>query len=84
MWLELVRPAREKLTASVLLQPGGQSLPLAFAGRHARRARFVTPRFRYPGGPGGIRLPASKRADPQRFELRLWRWSEDRTGCGLK
>ena len=83
LWLELVRPARERSTASVLLQPGGQTLPLAFAGRQARRERFVTPRFRYPGGPGEIRLPASKRADPQRFELHLWRWSEDRS-CGLK
>lgn len=84
VWLELVRPAREKMTSSAVLQPGGRTLRLAFAGRQARRERFVTPRFRYPGGPGEIRLPASKRADPRRFELHLWRWSEDRTSCGLK
>jgi hypothetical protein len=68
----------------MLLQPGGQSLPLEFAGRHGRRTRFLTPRFRSTGGLAGIRLPASGQADPQSFELRLWRWSEDRTACGLE
>lgn len=82
--LELVRPTRERLTKEVLLQPGGQSLPLEFAGRHGRKTRFLTPRFRYTGGVDGIRLPASGKAEPDSFELRLWRWSEDRAACGLK
>ena len=79
--LELVRPLREKSIQSVLV--GGQTLPLEFAGRHGRRARFLTPRFRYAGG-SGVRIPASPKAAPERFELRLWRWSEDRTACGLE
>lgn len=79
--LELVRPLREKSTQSVLV--GGQSLPLEFAGRHGRKARFLTPRFRYAGG-SEVRVPASQKAEPERFVLRLWRWSEDRTACALE
>jgi multisubunit Na+/H+ antiporter MnhF subunit len=82
--LELVRPAKERSTKAVLLQPGGESVPLELAGRHGRRARFLTPRFHYTGGLAGIRLPTSAQANPESFELRLWRWSEDRTACGLE
>ncbi|HVG06164.1 MAG TPA: glycosyltransferase family 39 protein [Thermoanaerobaculia bacterium] len=81
---ELLRPTKERSTREVLLQPGGQSLPFEFAGRHGRRTRFLTPRFRLTGGLASIQLPASGRADPQSFELQLRRWSEDRTACGLK
>lgn len=82
--IELVRPTRERATKEVLLQPGGPSLPLQYAGRHGRKTRFLTPRFRHAGGASGIRLPASPRAEPAGFELRLWRWSEDRSACGLE
>jgi hypothetical protein len=82
--LELVRPTRERATKEVLVQPGGQSLPLQYAGRHGRKTRFMTPRFRSPGGLAGIRLPASAKAAPESFELLLWRWSDDRAACGLK
>lgn len=80
---ELVRPTRERATKEVLV-PGGQSQPLQYAGRHGRKTRFLTPRFRWAGGASEIRLPASGQADPASFELRLWRWSEDRTACGMK
>lgn len=80
--VELVRPLREKSVKELLLD--GRSLPLEFAGRHGRGARFLTPRFRHPGGPGGIRIAVSRRGVPESFELRLWRWSEDRTACRLK
>ena len=82
--IELELPGRERSTKAILLQPGGQSVALVPAGRHGRRARFLTPRFRYTGGLAGIQLSASKRAEPESFKLRLWRWSEDRTACGLK
>lgn len=81
---EIVRPTKERTTKEVLVQPGGQSLSFEYAGRHGRKTRFLTPRFRYAGGPGEIRLPASAQAAPQSFELRLWRWSEDREACGLE
>lgn len=81
---ELVRPTRERSAKEVLLQPGGQSFSFEYAGRHGRKTRFLTPRFRYPGGVTAIRLSASAQADPQSFELRLWRWSEDRAACGLE
>ncbi|HEX5720535.1 MAG TPA: glycosyltransferase family 39 protein [Thermoanaerobaculia bacterium] len=81
---ELVRPTRERSAKEVLLQPVGLSLPLQYAGRHGRKTRFLTPRFRSTGGLAEIRLSASGRADPQTFELRLWRWSEDRTACGVE
>lgn len=78
---ELVRPLRERSTQSLLL--GAGSLPVEFAGRHGRRARFLTYRFRYAGG-SEVRVPASPKAEPEQFELRLWRWSEDRAACGLE
>lgn len=81
---ELVRPTRERSAKEVLLQPGGQRLPFEYAGRHGRKTRFLTPRFRYPGGVTSIGISASRQADPQSFELRLWRWSEDRAACELK
>jgi hypothetical protein len=80
---ELVRPTRERATKEVMV-PGGPSQPLQYAGRHGRKTRFLTPRFRYPGGASAIELPASGQADPASFELRLWRWSEDRAACGMK
>ena len=82
--IELVRPTRERVTKEMLVQPGGQSLPFEYAGRHGRKTRFMTPRFRSPGALAGIRLPASAQAAPQSFELQLWRWSEDRTACGVE
>jgi hypothetical protein len=84
--IELVRPTRERATKEVLL-PDGRSLPFQYAGRHGRKTRFRTPRFRQAGATGGIsglRLPATAKADPQSFELHLWRWSEDRAACGLE
>ncbi len=81
---ELVRPASERSRRTMLLQPGGESLPLELAGRHGRRARSLTRRFRYSIGFTEIQLPASAQAAPEGFELRLWRWSEDRAACGLE
>jgi Dolichyl-phosphate-mannose-protein mannosyltransferase len=70
--LELMRPANEK-PARLLL--GGQRLPLEFAGRRRRRVRWLTPRFRYAAGTAEIRIPASPQADPEKFNLQLWRWT---------
>ncbi|MFY9824321.1 MAG: glycosyltransferase family 39 protein [Thermoanaerobaculia bacterium] len=70
--IELVAPDDEDLTA-VTLQPGGQSLPLEYAGHHGQRFRFLTPRFRY-AAETQTRLSASDEADPESFRLLLWRW----------
>jgi hypothetical protein len=72
---EIICPISEKLTA-VLLQPGGQSLPLYFAGNRRQKLRFLTPRFQYAVGEAEIRIPVSAGADPKRFRLQLWRWTQ--------
>jgi 4-amino-4-deoxy-L-arabinose transferase-like glycosyltransferase len=70
--VEIVEPAEEK-SATAVLQPGGQSLPLEDAGSHSQRLRFLTPRFRY-AERAQIQLSASPQADPESFVLLLWRW----------
>lgn len=74
--LELMRPPKEKGTTAVLLQPGGQSLPLRYAGHRRVWARFMTPRFRYAAGTAEVRIPVPPRVHPGRWQLRLWRWSQ--------
>ncbi|HKI04417.1 MAG TPA: glycosyltransferase family 39 protein [Thermoanaerobaculia bacterium] len=73
--LELLRPNSERSLTTVQVQPGGDRLPLQFAGRRRRRARFLTPRFQYQGGAAEIRIPTSANADPAAFQLFLWSWT---------
>lgn len=74
--VELLRPAREA-GGPVLLEPGDQSLPLHFAGRRRYKVRLTSPRFRYTAGLTEIRVPDSARAEPDSFQLKLWRWAEE-------
>ena len=76
--LELLWPDADD-TPVEKLQIGGKDLPLIYAGRRARKIRFLTPRFRYAGGDAEVRLPASPQAHPMSFRLLLWRWG--RGGC---
>jgi len=73
--IELMLPVSQQ-AAAVLLEPGGQSLPLHYAGRRRQKIRFLTPRFPYSAGAAGIRIPGSASADPQSFRLQLWRWTK--------
>ncbi len=73
--VELTRPSDERVPAVLLLRPGGQTVPFEYSGRRRERARFLTPRFRLPGGVAEVQVTASGRARPQQFQLRLWRWT---------
>jgi hypothetical protein len=74
--IELIRPARELSTAAVRLRPGGSSIPFYSAGSSLRQVRVLTPRFRYAAGVSEVQVRASVLADPKRFRLRLWRWTQ--------
>ena len=78
--IELWRPDADESTV-VLLQPGGQRLPLLYAGSRSQRIdRFLTPRFRSAAGVAEIQIPASARAHPRNFRLQLWRWTSASQG----
>lgn len=74
--IDLIRPVKGPSIPSLLLQPGGQTLPLHFAGRRTRTMRFLTKRFRYAPGTTEIQVPAPPRAFPRSYRLHLWRWTE--------
>ncbi len=77
--IELLRPTAEE-SPVVVLQPGGRSLPLLYAGSRPQKLRFLTPRFRYGGGAAEIQIPVSPQARPRNFRLQLWRWTSTSPG----
>lgn len=73
--IELIRPS--KIVTSAKLQPGGVSLLLRPAGQSRYRTRFTSPRFRFTTGLTRIQVANAGGADPNRFQLSLWRWTKE-------
>lgn len=73
--IELIRPARERPTPALVLQPGARRIELQYAGRRRWQARFLSPRFEHDPASTEIRVPASAQAEPQSFYLLLRHWT---------
>ena len=74
--VELIRPTRGA-GAPVLLQPGREILPLHYAGRRRSKVRLTSSRFRYTAGLAGLYISAPPQVGPNRFQLKLWRWTQE-------